>query len=393
MGSLDGIKVLDLTHYVAGPYCTLLLADAGADVIKIEPLSGDIIREFPSTFDGESRLFLGLNRNKRSVAVNLKEKEGKEIVLEMCEKVDVFVEGYRPGVIENLGLGPDELISRNPKLVYLSISAFGQSGPLKSRRGIDPIVQTYSGIPAEQGTSEDPQLVQGHFVDYFTGSLSSTAVSMALFSREKSGLGQYIDSSLLGGAVSLQQGRLTWASEKEELENVRDPLTDRIARIYNTLDGHIYLYMDVERFWKNACEVLELSKLSDNPNWKNFRDRHDAREEIIPVVQKALLKKTADIWVGKFEEAEVPCAKVRLPAHLHEDEQMKEMSYLSEIVHKKYGKLKMIGPSVRFSETPSSVRTPPPILGEHTHEVLSEFGFSDNEILNLRKQGVLLPDS
>ncbi len=393
MGSLDGIKVLDLTHYVAGPYCTLLLADAGADVIKLEPLSGDIIREFPSTFDGESRLFLGLNRNKRSIALNLKEKEGKKIVLEMCKKVDVFVEGYRPGVIENLGLGPDELISRNPKLVYLSISAFGQSGPLKSRRGIDPIVQTYSGIPAEQGTSGDPQLVQGHFVDYFTGSLSSTAVSMALFAREKSGLGQYIDSSLLGGAASLQQGRLTWASEKEELENVQDPLTDRIARIYNTLDGHIYLYMDVERFWINACEVLELSELGENPNWKKFRDRHDAKEEIIPIVQKALLKKTADVWVEKFDEAEVPCAKVRLPLHLHEDEQMKKMSYLSEIVHEKYGKLKMIGPSVRFSKTPSSVRIPPPILGEHTHEVLSEYGFSDDEILNLRKQGVLLPDS
>ncbi|MED5579181.1 MAG: CoA transferase [Nitrospinota bacterium] len=393
MGSLDGIKVLDLTHYVAGPFCTLLLADAGADVIKLEPLGGDIIREFPSTFDGESRLFLGLNRNKRSIAINLKEDVGKELVLKMCEEIDVFVEGYRPGVVENLGLGPKELIKRNSRLVYLSISAFGQSGPLKSRRGIDPIVQTYSGIPAEQGSSEDPQLVQGHFIDYFTGSLSSTAVSMALFSRERSGLGQYIDSSLLGGAASLQQGRLTWASDREKLENVRDPLTDRIARIYNTLDGHIYLYMDVDRFWKRACGVLGLSELTENSKWKIFRDRHDSRGEIIPLVQNALLKKTADDWVKRFDKAEVPCAKVRLPARLLEDEQMEAMSYLSEIVHEKYGKLKMIAPSVRFSETPSTVRLPPPILGEHTDEILSEFGLGDDEILRLREFGVLLPHS
>ena len=393
MGSLDGIKVLDLTHYVAGPYCTLLLADAGANVIKLEPLNGDIIREFPSTFDGESRLFLGLNRNKRSIAVNLKHEEGKKIVLEMCKQIDVFVEGYRPGVIESLGLGPDHLLESNPRMVYLSISAFGQSGPLKSRRGIDPIVQTYSGIPAEQGSGGNPQLVQGHFIDYFTGSLSSTAVSMALFSRERSGFGQFIDSSLLGGAVSLQQGRLTWASEKEDLQNVKDPLTDRIARIYNTLDGHIYLYMDVERFWKNACRVLELKELSENNCWKNFRDRHDAREKIIPIVQKTLLKKTADFWIEKFDKAEVPCAKVRQPSQLHEDEQMEEMSYLSEVVHKKYGKLKMIAPSVKFSRTPSSVRTAPPILAEHTDEILAEFGLSESEILNLREQGVLLPQT
>ncbi|MEE9241315.1 MAG: CoA transferase, partial [bacterium] len=250
MGVLDGIRVLDLTRYVAGPFCTLMLSDAGADVVKIEPPGGDTIRHFPSTLEGGSRLFLGLNRGKRSLAVDLKKEEGQAIVRRMAEDADVFVEGNRPGVAEKLGLGYEALSRMNPRLVYASVSAYGQKGPLSERRGLDPILQTYAGIPSQQTEGGAPQIVQGHFVDYFTGALTLGAVMMALFERGRTGRGQYIDTSLLGSAAAMQQGRLVWASEREPIENVRDALNDRIARIYDSADGRFYVYMDADGFWE-----------------------------------------------------------------------------------------------------------------------------------------------
>ncbi len=256
MGALDGIRVVDLTKYLAGPFCTQSLADAGADVVKIEPPGGDTIRHFPSTMEGGSRLFLGLNRGKRSLAVDLKKPEGQEIVRRMAGGADVFIESNRPGVAERLGLGYEALSGINPRLVYASISAYGQIGPLRDRRGLDPILQTYAGIPSQQAEGGIPRLVQGHFVDYFTGAMTLSAVGMALLGRERTGRGQYIDASLLGSAAAMQSGRLVWASEREPLEKIRDPLIDRIARIYDSADGQFYLYMDADGFWERACDVL-----------------------------------------------------------------------------------------------------------------------------------------
>ena len=261
MDGLEGIRVLDLTHYVAGPFCTLMMGDAGADVVKLEPPEGDRVRNFPTSFAGESRLFLGLNRSKRSLALNLRTEQGREIAKKLASQVDVFVEGYRPGAIEKFGLGADALMRENPRLIYLSVSAYGQGGPLRERRGIDPIIQTTAGIPAEQGAGGAPELVQGSFVDYMTGALALGAVMMALYVRERTGEGQRIDASLLGGATAMQFGRLMWASDSEPVSEVEDALNDRIARVYEVSDGHIYLYMDVDGFWEKSCEILGLPEL------------------------------------------------------------------------------------------------------------------------------------
>ena len=389
MDGLEGIRVLDLTHYVAGPFCTLMMGDAGADVVKLEPPSGDRVRNFPSSFAGESRLFLGLNRSKRSLALNLRTEQGREIAKKLASQVDVFVEGYRPGAIEKFGLGADALMRENPRLIYLSVSAYGQGGPLRERRGIDPIIQTTAGIPAEQGAGGAPELVQGSFVDYMTGALALGAVMMALYVRERTGEGQRIDASLLGGATAMQFGRLMWASDTEPVSEVEDALNDRIARVYEVSDGHIYLYMDVDGFWEKSCEILDLPELLKVDAWRTFRGRHDAREAIIPRVQEVLLTAPGEEWVRKFEGEGVPCARVRKPTDLYEDPQMKAMGYLAQAEHPEYGVLQIGGVPVKFDKTPSSVRRPPPMLGQHTDEVLAELGFSPDEIAVLRTEDVV----
>ncbi|MCE2453924.1 MAG: CoA transferase [Nitrospinae bacterium] len=321
-------------------------------------------------------MFLGLNRSKRSLALNLRTEQGREIAKTLAAQMDVFVEGYRPGAIEKFGLGADALMRENPRLVYLSVSAYGQGGPLRERRGIDPIIQTTAGIPAEQGGSGAPELVQGSFVDYMTGALAYGAVMMALYVRERTGEGQRIDASLLGGATAMQFGRLMWASSE-----VEDALNDRIARVYEVSDGHIYLYMDVDGFWEKSSEVLGLPELLEEEAWRTFRGRHEAREEIIPLVQEVLRTAPGEEWVRKFEGEGVPCARVRKPTDLYEDPQMKAMGYLAQAEHPEYGVLRLGGIPVKFDKTPSSVRRPPPVLGQHSDEVLAELGLSAEEIV------------
>ncbi|MEK6711111.1 MAG: CoA transferase [Nitrospinota bacterium] len=389
MGALDGIRVLDLTHYVAGPFCTLLLADQGAEVVKLEPPGGDVIRRFPSSFEGESRLFLGLNRGKRSIGIDLSREEGKRAGRALAARADVLVEGFRPGVAGKLGLGAGEVRALNPRLVYASISAYGQRGPLSGRRGIDPIVQTYAGIPAEQAGGGPPQLVQGHFVDYFTGALAANAIALALLERARTGQGRRVEASLLASAAALQQGRLVWAPGREPLEKVRDLLSDRLARIYEAAGGHIYLYLDVEGFWERALAVLGLERLKEDGRWTTFRGRHAGREELIPQIQEVLRGASADAWVARFEGAGVPCAKVRWPSDLLEEEQLRALGVLAEVEHPDYGALRLIGPAFRLEGLPGGSALPPPRLGEHTGEVLQEAGFTPGEIAGWRAAGVV----
>ena len=357
-------------------------------MVKIEPPEGDTIRNFPSTLEGGSRLFLGLNRGKRSFVVNLKKKRGQEIVWRMAREADVFIEGNRPGVIEKLGLGYETLSRENPRLIYTSVSAYGQKGPLSKRRGLDPILQTHAGIPSQQTENGEPRLVQGHFVDYFTGALTLGAVMLALFERERTGQGQYIDTSLLGSAAAMQLGRLVWASESEPIDQVRDALNDRIARIYDSADGQFYLYLDADGFWERGLDVLGLEELKEDSRYSTHLGRHADRDSIIEKVQKVLMAKSAEEWVELFEAAGVPSAKVRPPSSLLEDEQMRAMGFLTQFVHPELGLLQMMG-TPYVLEAASTREGAPPLLGEHTDEILAGEGYGTGEIASLHQEGVV----
>ena len=242
-GPLAGLRVVDCSAIIAGPIATAFLATYGARVDKLEPLEGDALRTYPSTLPGLSRYFLGINRGKRSLALDLKHPQGLALARRLARTADVFVESFRPGVAARLGLDDGTLRAENPRLIYCSVSAFGQVGPLAERPGLDPVVQSYGGLAWEQGAAGEgaPELVRGSLVDYYTGSLAVSGILLALVARGQTGAGQRIETSLLDGVLAMQAGRAFWAQAQEPPDAVRDLLGDRVSRIYPTRDGHLYV--------------------------------------------------------------------------------------------------------------------------------------------------------
>ncbi|HLE44048.1 MAG TPA: CoA transferase, partial [Methylomirabilota bacterium] len=289
-GPLEGLRVVDLSAIIAGPVATAFLATFGAEVVKLEPLEGDALRSYPSTLPGQSRYFLGINRGKRSLALDLKHPDGAAIAGRLARDADVVVESFRPGVAARLGLDYPALRDANPRLVYCSISAYGQRGPLSSRPGLDPVVQCYGGLAWEQGApeGETPALVRGSLVDYYTGSLAASGILLALLGRGRTGAGQYLETSLLDGVLAMQAGRLFWAEALEPREAVRDLLGDRVSRIYPTREGHLYLYVELPKFWEGLCRTLGLEAWLDDPGLQTMVGRHAHKAALIARITERL---------------------------------------------------------------------------------------------------------
>ena len=387
-GPLSGITVLDLCSYLAGPYGCTLLADLGASVIKIESPQGDMLRQFPSSLPGESRFFLGTNRGKRALALDLKEPDGLAVLHRMVERADVLVENFRPSVPARLGIDYPRLKKLNPRLVYCGLTGYGDRGPLSEKGGFDQVLQCLSGIAVFQGGGQEtPQLVLGSVLDYFTSALVAYGVAAALFHRERSGKGQYLSLSLLRSALTIQAGRFVWA-ESEGREVARDSGTGGLTGIHPTKSGALYISVHSNHFFAALCELIGLPDLANDPRCASMRSRAAHAGELVPLVRQALAARSALEWEELFGER-VPCAAVRPIEEMFDHPQALAEDLVTTLDHPVVGHYRTMTKPIRFSETPGPAPTAAPAFGQHSDEILAGFGYSDAEIAKLRESGIV----
>lgn len=370
-GPLTGIRVLDLSAYIAGPYGASLLADMGAEVIKIEPPAGDNLRKYPSTLETESRAFLGVNRSKIGAMLDLKNPQEHERLLALVRSADVFVHNFRPGVPERLGIDYDTLARLNPRLVYCAVTGYGETGPLKGKAGYDQVLQTLTGMCTFQGKDGGPpEVLYGSVVDYYAAALLFGSVSAALYERERSGKGQYVGVSLLRSALALQSARLIWA-DSEPKERWRDMRSGGVTGIYPTRDGWLYLSANTPRFWEALCRKTGLEALLSDERYDTVRKRAAHRDEIVPLLHQALEAKTALEWEALFGE-EVPCAAARAIEDMFDFPQVQAEDMIAVYDHPTVGRYRGLKRPVVYGRTPGPEPFAAPLLNQHGELIAAE---------------------
>lgn len=388
-GPLDGVRVLDLSAYIAGPYGTTLLADQGAEVIKVEPLVGDNLRRYPSTLPEASRAFLGINRRKRAIALNLKQADCQAIIHSLVEQADVLVHNYRPGVPERLSIHYEKLSVVNPRLIYCSLTGYGHKGPLSDKAGYDQVLQAMTGMCDIQGRdSGQPSVLYGSVVDYFTAALVALAITGSLYRRHFTGKGERIDLSLLAGSLAMQSARLIQA-EDEAPGIDRDMRSGGVTGIYPTRDGFLYLSANTERFWRSLCELVGLAELADDTRYNSIAKRAERSAELRPKLLSALATRSAQEWEDKFGN-HVPCSVIRPIENMFEHEQVQAMDYLYDFSHPTLGNYKGVGHLCHFDRKLGLPPTAAPTLGQHTDDILRTLGYNDETIHRLRHSGHLI---
>ncbi|MHB0791051.1 CaiB/BaiF CoA transferase family protein [Bradyrhizobium sp. 5.13L] len=382
--ALEGIVVLDLTGYLAGPYGCALLGDVGAEIIKIEPPGGDMNRHYPSTLAGEPRNFLGVNRNKRSIVLNLKSAEGLAAFYRLVEKADVVVHNFRPSVAPRLRIDYETLKSRRPDLIYCSLTAYGENGPLRDHPGYDTVLQCFTGLAANQGEDAGaPDTMRGSIVDYYTASMVTIGILAALVHRLRTGEGQHVKTSLMRSAITLQAGRFIWAAS--EPRDVARGWGAGIQGIYETKDGYLFFQATTPAFWRAFCEFLGLPQLAEDPRYDTHVKRTALKDEIIPLIKEGLKQHTALEW-ERLMLGKVPSIAVRTLEDMFDHPQVLADGLVVEHDHPKVGKYRSMSKAIQMGvgDRPS---TRAPMLGEHTDEILAQFGFRDDEIAALRASG------
>ena len=388
-GPLTGVRVLDLSAYIAGPYGCTMLADQGADVIKVEPPSGDNLRQYPSTLQAESRAFIGVNRSKRGIALDLKQPEGLALLLRLVRDVDVLVHNFRPSVPRRLGIEHEQLNALNPRLIYCAVSGYGETGPMKDRAGYDQVLQTMSGMCALQGKRGGaPEIIYGSVVDYYAAALVAAGVASALFERERSGLGQYVGVSLLRSALTMQSARLIWA-EGEPLDIGRDMRSGGVTGIHPAGEGHIYISANTARFWKLLCERTGLHDLLANPRYDSVRKRAQHAGEIVPRLHAALASRSALEWEALFGD-DVPCAAARKVEDMFDHPQVLAEQMIGTIEHPVIGPYRGVTRPIKFSRTPGPEPFAAPAFGQDADSVLAGAGCTPDEVQALRAKGAVL---
>lgn len=388
-GPLAGIRVLDLSAYIAGPYGCTLLADQGAQVIKIEPPSGDNLRKYPSTLDAESRAFLGVNRGKRSLVLDLKQSDALAVLMHMIESADVLVHNFRPSVPARLGIAYEQLRGVNPRLIYCAVTGYGETGPSKEKAGYDQVLQTMTGMCALQGKRDGPpEILYGSVVDYYAASLVAAGVSSALFERERSGEGQYVGVSLLRSALTMQSARMIWA-EGEPRDIGRDMRSGGITGIHPTREGYLYISANTPHFWRSLCEKTGLEALCENERYNTVRKRAQHYGEIVPQLHAALQTRTALEWEAVFGEA-VPCAAARSIEDMFDDPQVVAQDMVTCFEYPGVGRYRGFKHPICFAATPAGDPAAPPAFGEHSDAILREFGWTEEQIGMLRAKRAVL---
>lgn len=391
---LEGITILDVSIVVSGPACTMYLGDLGADVFKVEPPSGELARNLgPPFVNGESPIFLSLNRNKKGIVIDLKKPAGLDVLLRMAQRCDVFVENFRPGVAERLGIGYDAMKRKNPNLIYCSISAYGQNGPWKHKPGVDGIVQGSSGlisIIGEEGGS--PCKVQAPIVDVATGMAAAMSVLGALFARERTGSGQKIDVSMYNSAIMLQQVSMASYLMSGELPRKCGTAAPYSApnEAIRTKDGHIMIAAYQPPKWAALCKLIDCEHLLTDPRFEGMSGRIANRKELVAILESVFMKKTSAEWLEVLEhQGEILSGPVATYDQVAASPQAVFDKIFPEIEHPVAGKIKMPGFGPKLGETPAAVYLKPPLLGEHTREVLARFGFNEEEISTFYKDKVV----
>lgn len=350
-GPLSGVRVLDLSAYIAGPYGCTLLADQGADVLKIEPPDGDNLRKYPSTLQAESRAFLGVNRSKQGMTLDLKQPHGFATLLKLVREADVLVHNFRPSVPKRLGISYEQLSFINPRLIYCAVTGYGETGPMKDKAGYDQVLQTMTGMCALQGKRGGaPEIIYGSVVDYYAAALLAAGVSSALYERERSGLGQFVGVSLLRSALTMQSARMIWA-EGESLDIGRDMRSGGVTGIHPTREGHIYISANTPRFWKALCDKTGLQMLEQNERYDTVRKRADHANEIVPHLHAALTRHSALEWEALFGD-EVPCAAALRVEDMFDHPQVLAEEMVGDIEHPVIGRYRGVTRPIKFGRTP-----------------------------------------
>lgn len=394
VGPLDGIVVVDTTRQMSGPYASMVLGDFGANVIKVEsaPL-GDPMRKMGNTFvGGEGTMFLTWNRNKRSVCVDLRTAEGVAVLNRLIDHADIVMENYRPGVAGEIGFGSDDVLLRNPRVIYCSVNAFGSEGPWSQRPGVDYIVQAMSGVMSVNGERDGgPLLVGIPIVDFSSANVAVQGILLALLARERTGSGQRIEISMLHTTVAALATRLgpyfatgenptRWGSQHSQVVP---------NQVFQTKDGYAAAGTWGDQGWGKFCEALDWPELAKDVRYNTNVKRVEHRDDITALMQERFLTRTTSEWDERFSALGVLFTPVNSFSDLFGHEQVRASGLVAEIDHPTAGLQKQITPPIHLFDTPASIRRPPPLLGQHTREVLTEFGWTPEEFQKLLADGTV----
>jgi len=391
-GPLSGYRIIDLTQMVAGPLATMILGDQGADVIKVEnPTGGDYVRRAANRRSGFSAAFLNNNRNKRSIALNLKHEQGIQLLLQLTRNADVFVQNFRPGVAERMGLGENTVRNVCPDIVYVSIAGFGFDGPYAERPVYDPLIQSLSGLTTIQAGSDKakPRLVRTILPDKLTAITASQAITAALLVREKTGEGQHVKLSMLDAVIAFM-----WNSDMGSQTFIGGELPQQEAAsfidlIYETADGHISVAVPQDSEWHALTKALDRPEWLEDDRFKTPALRDENINERLALIQKTLLTRQTREWLERLEDEGVPCAPVLTRNEMVDHPQIVANDIVQSYEHPQAGTLRQARPAARFDRTPAASQKGAPVLGEHTHELLGEIGLTKVEIERLISRNIV----